>query len=429
MDTLTIKSVPAVISTDYEPFRAYLASEIEKYDIVVTSDTVKEAKALATKLNKVKGEIAAKRKAVVAEVSEPVKLFETQVKALEAMCEDGRQKILSQVAAFEAETLKKAEVALSQFLAERYELHGIKEEFRSARVDDLVKLGALTGTGNLAKAAKESVAARVSECLNKQQRTALRLSKLENQSHFSGLHSPLTREHVAGILFCVDEGEYQANLEALINRELERQKETLAKAEQIRLQEEKAANPEPLPEPPATTTHEPYEFGTAKPVDEILALPAINPTPEQAVLGRLLWAFHEWGGLIESGAVLESGFSTKEHRLIFNQIVSLAEAGDPLDVITVADKLECRGELDAVGGLGYLVQIAENAPKKDATKKPAGVFGNRQVQVSVTLVVEVPRSAPLEAVEAATRKKLVSAGVEKSIQSIFASEMAQQGAA
>ena len=188
MDALTVDSVPAVIDTNYEAVRAQLETEIAKYDIVVTVDTVKDAKAMATQLNKLKGEIATRRKEEVAKASEPVRAFEAKVKSLEAMCEDGRQKILSQVAAFEEVTLKVAAEELAKYLAESYAKQGVTDEFQTAKVDDLVKLGALTATGNLTKGAREAVAARVGECQIQQQRTALRLSQLENESHRAGLH-------------------------------------------------------------------------------------------------------------------------------------------------------------------------------------------------------------------------------------------------
>lgn len=89
---LIIETAPAVIELNYEGFRAYVEQEITKYDVVVTADTVGDAKKLATDLNKKKGEIAAKRKEVVAAASGPVRVFEDQVKALEKMCEDGPRK-------------------------------------------------------------------------------------------------------------------------------------------------------------------------------------------------------------------------------------------------------------------------------------------------------------------------------------------------
>lgn len=434
---LIIQTTPAVIDTNYDQIKGQVAAEVAKYgDVVVTGDTLPDAKKMATHLNKLKGEIAKRRKECVSLVSQPIKDFEGKVKALETMCEDGRQKILGQVATFEAETLKRARAELDTYVTEWYEERGIQPEFRAVVVDDLVKLGALTTTGRLAKGTKDALNGRLGACQIKQQRTALRLSQLENESHRAGLHSPLTREHVAGILLNDSDEQYAASLAQLIARELDRQKETLEKAEAARV----AAEPV---ETDMLETPAPYEFDTVQPVDDVLSQPeAPESDPkgdrlEKIMLGRFLSAFHEWGHLIESETVLEIGFRVKENRLIFNQIVALSKAGDPVDVITVADKLDSKGELQGVGGLAYLAELAEHwavgpvaAPEPKADPAPKVATGTtRTVRISVELEVEAPAVASLVTVESALRKKLVLAGIEKSIRSIFATEVEQQGAA
>ena len=70
---------------------------------------------------------------------------------------------------------------------------------------------------------------------------------------------------------------------------------------------------------------------------------------EQSVLGGLLLSADGWDAVAETVTV--SDFYRPDHRLIFRQIAQLAEALQPIDVITVADKLEARGELDSAGGL------------------------------------------------------------------------------
>lgn len=434
---LIIQTTPAVIDTNYDQIKGQVAAEVAKYgDVVVTGDTLPDAKRMATHLNKLKGEIAKRRKECVSAVSAPIKDFESKVKDLETMCEDGRQKILGQVATFEAETLKRARAELDTYVTEWYEERGIQPEFRAVVVDDLVKLGALTTTGRLAKGTKDALNGRLGACQIKQQRTALRLSQLENESHRAGLHSPLTREHVAGILLNDSDEQYAASLAQLIARELDRQKETLEKAEAARV----AAEPV---ETDMLETPAPYEFDTVQPVDDVLSQPeAPESDPkgdrlEKIMLGRFLSAFHEWGHLIESETVLEIGFRVKENRLIFNQIVALSKAGDPVDVITVADKLDSKGELQGVGGLAYLAELAEHwavgpvaAPEPKADPAPKVATGTtRTVRISVELEVEAPAVASLVTVESALRKKLVLAGIEKSIRSIFATEVEQQGAA
>jgi hypothetical protein len=94
-----------------------------------------------------------------------------------------------------------------------------------------------------------------------QQRTKLRLSQLENECYRAGLHSPLSREHVEGILFA-DEAKYQDALQNIIIRELDRQAETerlVTVAAEKKLRDEQAAvdhtaqqvapQPEVAPEP------------------------------------------------------------------------------------------------------------------------------------------------------------------------------------
>lgn len=257
MDTITVSITPAVIDTNYEAIRSQLQDHLAKYtDVVVTTDTLADSKKLATSINKLKGDIAATRKKEVSRAAEPVKAFEAKFKGLEEMCETVRQKIKTQVDIFEAKALNTARLLLEQLLAETYAKKAIQEEFQTATVEDDVKLSALTSTGKLSKAAKDSITAKVGECQVRQQRVALRLSQLENESHRVGLHSTLTREHVAGFLFDESDDNYNSNLSSLLEREIDRQEETLRRAEEQRKRDELLKKPAPggaIPEvePPA----------------------------------------------------------------------------------------------------------------------------------------------------------------------------------
>jgi replicative DNA helicase len=53
-------------------------------------------------------------------------------------------------------------------------------------------------------------------------------------------------------------------------------------------------------------------------------------------------------------------FSLDSHRRIYHAISDLAEAGKPVDDMTVTDALISKGQLDAVGGVGYLVTLSDN---------------------------------------------------------------------
>ena len=74
---------------------------------------------------------------------------------------------------------------------------------------------------------------------------------------------------------------------------------------------------------------------------------------------------------------LPSDFYRPGHRLIFRQIAQLAEAAEPVDVITVADKLDAADEMDAAGGLPYLAELAQNTPSASNIRAYAQVVRER----------------------------------------------------
>lgn len=81
---------------------------------------------------------------------------------------------------------------------------------------------------------------------------------------------------------------------------------------------------------------------------------------ERSVIGGLLLSADSWDVIAE--IVTAGDFYRPEHRAIFRQIALLVDRGEPVDVITVADRLLATGELDAAGGHTYLAELAEQTP-------------------------------------------------------------------
>ena len=77
---------------------------------------------------------------------------------------------------------------------------------------------------------------------------------------------------------------------------------------------------------------------------------------ERSVLGALLISADSWDGVAEVLAAAD--FYRPEHRAIFRQIALLVDRSEPVDVITVADRLLATGELDSAGGHPYLSELA-----------------------------------------------------------------------
>jgi replicative DNA helicase len=106
-----------------------------------------------------------------------------------------------------------------------------------------------------------------------------------------------------------------------------------------------------------------------------IKLPPNSVEAEQSVLGALLLSSDSWDSVAEEVAATD--FYRPDHRLIFRQIAKLAEAAEPVDVITVADKLTANGELDAAGGLSYLAELAGNTPSASNIRAYAQVVKER----------------------------------------------------
>lgn len=96
---------------------------------------------------------------------------------------------------------------------------------------------------------------------------------------------------------------------------------------------------------------------------------------EQSVLGGLLLSEDAWDAVAEQ--VSPSDFYRPDHRLIFQQMLKLVADNRPIDVITVADRLEAGGELESAGGLAYLAELAKNTPSASNIRAYAGVVRER----------------------------------------------------
>lgn len=96
---------PHEIKFNKDELKAELSANLEKYKgLVVTEDTIPDAKEVRAKVNKVATAINNEKKRVKKIMSEPVTRFENDVKELLAMCESVSSAIDVQIKAFEEAT-------------------------------------------------------------------------------------------------------------------------------------------------------------------------------------------------------------------------------------------------------------------------------------------------------------------------------------
>ena len=77
------------------------------------------------------------------------------------------------------------------------------------------------------------------------------------------------------------------------------------------------------------------------------------------------------GMLVEPVAMVDASmllvaedFALDSHRRIYSVMMHLAEAGHAVDIVTVAEELRKRKELDSIGGVPYLASLSEGLPRK-----------------------------------------------------------------
>lgn len=83
-----------------------------------------------------------------------------------------------------------------------------------------------------------------------------------------------------------------------------------------------------------------------------------NLEAEKAVLGALLLSDDQSADIAR--ILTYSDFYAPAHRTLYKAIQSLMEQNKRVDIITIKDELEKQGELEAVGGLVYLITLQED---------------------------------------------------------------------
>lgn len=89
-------------------------------------------------------------------------------------------------------------------------------------------------------------------------------------------------------------------------------------------------------------------------------VPPHNLDAEQSVLGSMLL---DQEAVFKAMEIIRSeDFYRDAHRLIFDAICQLADRSEPVDIVTVAEELRQRGQLDKVGGAAYIATLSGIVP-------------------------------------------------------------------
>lgn len=91
-----------------------------------------------------------------------------------------------------------------------------------------------------------------------------------------------------------------------------------------------------------------------------LRIPPHNLEAEQSVLGALML---DKDAIIKIADLVRPGdFYKNDHNAIYEAMLELYEEREPIDVLSLANLLEEKGKLDAIGGSGYLASLVNIVP-------------------------------------------------------------------
>jgi len=83
---------------------------------------------------------------------------------------------------------------------------------------------------------------------------------------------------------------------------------------------------------------------------------------EKAVLGAILLDDASFVGAVEKGLQVDH-FFLPEHRAVFEAMIRLDEARQPIDAVTLTQDLHRNGKLESAGGAAYISQLPDGLPR------------------------------------------------------------------
>jgi replicative DNA helicase len=110
---------------------------------------------------------------------------------------------------------------------------------------------------------------------------------------------------------------------------------------------------------------------------ESLRIPPHSLEAEQSVIGGLMLDNKAWERVGDK--LVADDFYRRDHRLIFDAIGVLAERNQPCDAVTVSEFLDRKGQIEEVGGLAYLGQLAMDTPSAANTVAYAEIVRERSM--------------------------------------------------
>ena len=118
--------------------------------------------------------------------------------------------------------------------------------------------------------------------------------------------------------------------------------------------------------------------------------PSHSAKAEEWLLGGLLVDDRAWP--IAAALVSANDFQHPPHGVIFRVGSEMAQAGHPVDVVTLSEELSCRALLETVGGADYLAELTERMARKPGAPNVAAYARIVQQKATLRRLIDVGKA-------------------------------------
>lgn len=111
--------------------------------------------------------------------------------------------------------------------------------------------------------------------------------------------------------------------------------------------------------------------------DKIGKIPPHNLEAEQSVLGSLLIdteAIHKVSDILRA-----EDFYKDAHTIIYNNIIELTAKHEPIDILSLGNRLKDKHQLEAIGGQSYLASLSTTVPTASHIKHYADIVHKKSI--------------------------------------------------
>ncbi len=132
-----------------------------------------------------------------------------------------------------------------------------------------------------------------------------------------------------------------------------------------------------------------YEENLTAPTENAdFSMPFSNEA-EQSVLGAIYLDRDCIPSVLE--LVRGEDFYIDRHRELFEAIIELYNMGKPIDLVTLKEHLTLRGSLEKIGGIEFIVEVANLVPSTDSVSYYAGIVKDKAVKRRLIHIADTVR--------------------------------------